>query len=126
MSEGSLKIPNDKKMEIIHTPQWQQMKVNTIEEFDNYFEKTISQRKSYIIQNLPYGIIAFIIAIGLWKMKKWSRITGIVYSILLILFVLLTRIGGSEYFLIGKILGIITSLTVVYYLMLPKVKEQFK
>ncbi len=63
------------------------------------------------------GIIAFILAYGLWNGKGWAWWLAIIFSVISIIVNILSLPGG--------IIGIIIAVIILYYLTRPHVKEFF-
>jgi len=90
------------------------------------------------LYNFFYGLIMFIIGIGIVKLKRWARIMAIIFITIIIIQVsvgtlydisIIRESAASEMLYLVYIVGIVFNLIaigLIYFLTCPSVKKQFK
>ena len=67
------------------------------------------------------GIVAFIIAYGLWNGRGWAWWLALIFAVISLLIDLGSMVAGN----FSGIIGLIIALIIIYYLTRPHVKEFF-
>ncbi len=121
----SLNIPNETKLEVMQKRNLKNLNITSIEEYDKFFKKQQS-RMSHPLTILN-AVILLILILGLWNLKEWSRVGFILYSVLNGIFIMVALFLNLSYRnRLTDIFCLVIFAILIYYLIHPKVKEQFK
>ena len=77
----------------------------------------------------PIGLVIVLIGIGILKLVNWVRIVAIILSIITSVVSLITTVIGAfqnPIVAIITLIPVVISLSIIYFLTRPKVKEQFR
>lgn len=126
-SKSAILLPYSEKMKLIDTPQYKDINVTTIEEFDQYW-KNLGNRHIFPRGTWVYLAIILVIFGGLFCFNKYSLIGLVIYSLYVIYTSLLwfspdLRIPTAK--LAGKIVLIITYVIMLIFYLNNKVKVFF-
>ena len=118
----TLRLSNDKKVELIQLEKYKALNINSIEDFDRFLKEELRKAAPRI---LVVSVIIAVLIFGLWKLKKWARIGVILYSLFAIGWNVVCLFPGASVVKISKLPALIISILVIYYLSRPKVKRLF-
>jgi uncharacterized membrane protein (DUF2068 family) len=118
----TLRLSNDKKIELIQLEKYKAMNINSIDDFDSFLGGELGKSTPRI---LVVSVVIAVLIIGLWKLKKWAWIGVILYSLFAIGWNVVCLFPGASVVKISKLPALIISILVIYYLSRPKVKQLF-
>lgn len=116
----NLNMPVEEKMKMIQTEEYKNLNVTSVEEFDRYWTNLASTVfNPYTFLSI---ILTLIFAIGIWFLFNWARSGLILLELFSVGFQVLGIIASQQ---VSRLFNILISVIIIYFLMHPKIKEQF-